>query len=145
MAASTVLDELCAYLVAFTPTLSLKVAPTAGFNLFAGRMFDLPDAAVALIETPGAPPEYDLGKLIQIEHPRVQFLVRGIPDDYAGPRLWAEQIKAALDEIRNSSQSGVRYLNIDILQPPFQLKRDEKERVVICFNVAPWKAPSPTS
>lgn len=145
MAASTVLDELCTYLVTYTPTLGLQIPPTAGFNLFAGRIFDTPDAAVALIETGGEAPQYDLGKPIQVEMPRVQFLVRGIPDDYFGPRIMAGRIIEALDAIRNLVLSSVYYLNIDILQAPFQLDRDAKERVTIAFNTSIWKAPSPTA
>lgn len=143
MAASTPLDEISTFLAA--ASLGLALPPTAPANLFAGRMFDTPDVAVALLEYSGEAPGYFLGHPMDLEMPRMQVLVRGVPDDYYGPRLMANKIVNALDTIQGTTLSGVRYLNIDILQPPFELERDEKERVLIAVNISIWKAPSPTA
>lgn len=122
------IDELATYLQS-------KGLGTIGTDIFEGRLMDTPDAQIALIDYAGRPSEltHDIAG-IAYERPRVQVLARSSPDDYAGARTKANGAYKVL-EFANQTLSGVRYLQVTALHPPFLLDRDHQERCVFAFNI----------
>ncbi len=107
---------------------------TVGTQLFLGRMPDAPNSCLAMYVTPG---------LISIkafrsspgsvaEQPRIQVLSRS--KTYAGAMSASLLVYSALDGLGNTDMSGVTYLYIEALQPPFQLDLAEDKRVHIAQN-----------
>jgi hypothetical protein len=78
------------------------------------------------------------------EYPRVQFLIRGEPDDYVTPRVKAQDTMRAVSRVMVTTLTGVAYYTSTILQSPFPLRRDELRRWVFCFNAEFFKAVSTT-
>lgn len=118
---------------------------TAATDLFYGPMKEAyPDAVVLVQEYGGLTDEPNLsdptptaapaGKSIRLEFPRIQILCRGARNDYNTPRAKAEAARVALTKVLNQTLSGVRYLAIEPIQPPFPLSADENERERIVFN-----------
>lgn len=119
---------------------------TSGSTLFGGALPPTPDACVAVKEYPGGPPIYFFGEAKPgIEQPRIQILARGAARDYSGPRLLIEQIYQSLAARGAFVQGTARYLDLEPLQPPYELGRDENERWVFGFNLRIWKGLSSTS
>jgi hypothetical protein len=131
------LDEIGTYLQA-------QGVGTVGTDLFQGLMPDDVDAVVSIYETPGASPIYvhDDVTGIKLEQPRLAVWARGVREDYAAPRQKAEDVVTALAAVRNQTLSGTRYLRVRVTQPPFLLRRDDNDRVVIAANFEAVKVPS---
>lgn len=106
---------------------------TMATNLFGNDMPDSPDVLATLYETPGAPGIETLGAASKaaIAVPRVQVQTRGTHDQ---ARALAREIHDQLVLLTNQQVNSVYYLRVQPLQEPFFLRRDEKERVVFCFN-----------
>lgn len=126
-----VLDDLGTYL-------QTQGLGTLGTTLFRGGIpLDVPevvmqDALVALVETPGLPPNYVHSTLgPDWEQPVVQTLVRGGPYGYAAARTVAQNVFLALGRIANQSLSGTWYLWVLPLQSPFLLRTDESARPIL--------------
>jgi hypothetical protein len=116
---------------------------TLATDIFLGLMPASPDACGVVHEYPGEAPELGFGvDGLQWEHPRLQVVFRGAAGDYAGPRAKAETAFVGLAKVQDKLLSGTRYLLVEPLQSPFLLKRDDRERVHIAFNVSVWKEPS---
>jgi Bacteriophage minor capsid protein len=91
-----------------------------------------PDEIVALVETPGFPPEYvHVPGGPQREHPVIQLLVRGKANDYAAPRLRAQDIYLTLGAISNQTLSGTFYLSCLPLGSIAPLKEDDFGRPIL--------------
>lgn len=100
-----------------------------------------PDAVVALVETPGLPPEYVHSITgIAMEQPVIQVIVRGPPWDYPTARSKAESAFVALGAITNQALSSVLYLWVLPLQSPWWLRTDDLDRPHIVFQVRCAKA-----
>jgi hypothetical protein len=91
-----------------------------------------PDEIVALVETPGFPPEYVHAPAgPSREHPVIQLLVRGKPNDYEAPRLRAQDISLTLGAISNQTLSGTFYLSCLPLGSVAPLKEDDFGRPIL--------------
>jgi hypothetical protein len=130
----TTLDELGSFI-------ANAAGLTVGEDCFKGTMPATPDVCAAIAEYGGLSPRYVFGTSgIADDMPRVQVLVRGTVDDYAGPRALAETIYRALSNVANQTLSGTRYLAVTPLQPPYSLLQDDLDRYVVGFNCQIEKA-----
>lgn len=114
-----------------------------GGNLYLNYLPDLSTGTiVSITEYPGGPPERTFGTGIQWEDARFQVIVRGLPDESAGPRLLADQIMMRLsntgDGTLEGASSGFRYMNIEALQSPFPIGQDNQGRLRFANNYAAW-------
>lgn len=139
----SLLGDVGAYLIAST-SLGLSYGSTGSLWL-GGFAEQSPDVAVALIEYPGREPLRAMNAAAKgapvAERPRIQVLVReSATNSYSTGRDRAEAIYQYLDMTGEfNSTSGVRFLNIVALQPPFKLEQDDSTRTVWAFNVEAWK------
>lgn len=134
------LPELSAYL-------ATQSIGTQNVTLFENFQPSSPNTCVTICEYGGrtAPDMRVFGAAeIVREYPRVQFLIRGEPDDYVTPRVKAQDTMRAVSRIMMTTLTGVVYYTSTILQPPFVLKKDELRRYVLCFNAEFFKAVSTT-
>lgn len=127
-----ILEDLAAHLEG----LSLASRPSQGGagDLFLSRLPETPDAAVALYQTAGGPPEYAqeiAGPTV--ERPHVQVVVRAVAYSAAASR--ARAIFDALAAVLNATLGSTRVLKLTPLQSPFLLRRDEKDRPHVAFNL----------
>ena len=79
---------------------------------------------------------------IYLEHPLLQVVARGNPDDYAAPRAQVELAFQALPKVQADSLSGTEYHLIVPRQTPFLMYVDEKRRPVVGFTADVTKRPS---
>lgn len=131
-----ILDELVAYIDAQVAAL------TTGTNLFAARMPDSPDTAVAVAATPGAPPIQTFGRTLAMTRPRVQITCRGsvAQGGYSAAHTNATTIWNLFKAfVSGTALSGVIYQSISPLQDPFLLMRDALDRPIIAFNLEIYK------
>lgn len=112
---------------------------TVGTSIFYGSLpMEAPDNAIALVEYGGAAPQWSFNQ-IEWEQPRVQVLVRSV-SGYVSARAWAHAAWEALAVVKNQAIGGVWYQQVAMLQSPFVLTLDERERqVTFVFNVEVWK------
>lgn len=138
MAASLTLQEVRTFLLA------------AGIGLTAaavklGVMPDKPDVMTTLLEYPGPQDDAGFGSAgSRYEHPRMQIVVRGAPDDYQAARLQAEKIRQALAGVQGQTLSGTLYLMVKPLTSPFPMGEDVNKRPRIACNYQVDKELSPT-
>jgi hypothetical protein len=95
----------------------------------------LADKAVAIIETPGGPPE----AATEVDEPHFQILVRGTSINsastaYQDAKDKAQDVKAALHAITPGTYSGRHYAGIWAQQDPFLFEYDDNQRPVIVTN-----------
>jgi hypothetical protein len=99
---------------------------------------DEPDVLLALLPYQGENGKFELGSGLPIdERPRFQLLVRDVDET-----LCEAKIKLAHDtlHIRHGVIPGASYIfRVKALQPPFFLKRDEKNRALWVCNFRGWK------
>lgn len=139
-------EELCLHLDA------QSTAITVGTNLFAN---DLPPlstrACLAVIETPGGPPEYHFGNddLPSWERLHVQLTARTtapasgatIPNPVAAKRLLRRGY-TILSKIANETVQGSTYLRAEPLQAPFLARTEPDGRQVYAANFEVTRVPS---
>lgn len=94
------------------------------------------NSLIALLETPGLPPErvHD-GPGSSVDQPVIQVLVRGEPHGYEAARALSEDLYRTLDGLTNVTLQGTAYLWLLAMQPPFLLRWDEMARPVFVFQV----------
>lgn len=134
-----ILDEIAAYL-------SVNAVGTVGTDIFKSLMPEDPDFAIGIFEYAGRPSDKSFGTTIQIENARFQVLVRSDRESttagaYSAARSKARDVHLLLDGKGALALSGVDYLFIEALHPPFFLQRDENERVLIACNYEARKRP----
>lgn len=96
--------------------------------------------SVALVLVPGREGERHIGETeYALERPHVQVQVRA--DDPARSEQLAGLAYVALSKVRNQILGATWYMDINALQPPFQLREDAQGRMVFAFNVEVQKAP----
>lgn len=106
---------------------------TIGTDLFKGRMPETPVACVSLQTYPGRAPQYvEEQSTPGYERPAFQVMVRN--SDHATAETKARAAFDALTLIRNVTVGGTRFLAIRPYQSPFELSRDENDRVLYAFN-----------
>jgi hypothetical protein len=126
---ANVLDDLAT-------RIATAISGTVGTNIFKTKMPVLPDAAVALYETGGLPPEKRFGSAgIEWERPSVKIDVRGAPGDYETARTTIQTVFENIAEIETEDLSGTRYYLSDPQQQPFMISVDKQKRPTIGFNV----------
>jgi len=132
-----------------TPVLEIEAfLKDAGFgtpkeNLFHNQLPDGPSVCTAVFATGGLAPEAELGSTeILEESPSFQLRFRGEPYDADGPMVRALAAYTALAAVQAQELSGTFYHWIVPQQPPSELERDGKGRVVVAFNVLCEKEPS---
>lgn len=139
-----VMDDIALYM---QDTLGLgTIAATANppIAISKGFMPSGPDQQIALIETAGEPPVDTLGTVagrINIERPAIQFVCRGVPNNFAQPRQTAEDIFQALHGTPLTTINGTRYLAMEALSSPTPLGQDENGRWQVGVNFLFWKEP----
>lgn len=130
------LDEIGAYL-------ATKGVGIVGTDLFLGNMPAEPDVCGAVYEYGGERAELGFGdEGVKFENPTLQVVFRGAPRDYQGPRAKAQTAFLELAKVQATILSGTRYLLVKPKQSPFEMKRDEAERVYIACNFDARKEPS---
>ncbi len=120
-----------------TAELSAKLTAaslTTGYEVLRGKMPSSPDKVIALFESGGAGVQQFMCEIGAIEEPTLQIRVRGIADDYDGPRLTIERIFQALLGYGAFSTATARYLSFTPLQSPFLFRRDDSKRVELAVN-----------
>lgn len=120
---------------------------TKDVDLFAGELPDgnaVADLATQMIEYGGPESENRFGAAgVWRERPRVQFMTRSAPRDYAGGRSRLETIKAYISALNVPMQlGGVQYYVIKMLTPVWWMRRDEKWRNYFVLNVEFYKDPA---
>ncbi len=93
------------------------------------------DKVVAIIETPGFPP--DAGT--DLDRPGFQVRVRGDPistttTSYAEARQKIEDVKTTLHALASTSYSGRHYPGVWAEQEPFLLRYDQNDRPELAIN-----------
>jgi len=139
-------DDVAAFLVAQSTAFTL-LSGTAG-NL--GKMIMLDNAHVAdtfasIYETGGGGSEYAYSTstgsaAVVFERPSFQVLSRSTV--YATARTQAQTAYTLLDGIADRNlptATGIRYLQITAVQPPFFVNRDENDRFVVSVNFDTWR------
>lgn len=130
-----ILDDLGLYL-------QTQGLGTLGTTLFKGSVpLDTPEVSIvnsliALLETPGLPPErvHD-GPSASVDQPVIQVLVRGEPHGYEAARALSEDLYRTLDGLANITLQGTAYLWLLAMQPPFPLPWDALGRPVFVFHL----------
>lgn len=111
---------------------------TAGTDLFFGQMPLRPVDCIALLEYGGSTPTWSFNQM-EWEQPRVQVLVR-TSQGYTAGRAKAHTAWSALSAVRNQRINSIQYQNVEVLQSPFPLARDEESSdITFVFNVEVWK------
>jgi len=102
------------------------------------------DAAVCIREAGGTGDELGFGVAgIQFEHPVVHVEVRGVAEDYAGPRSELEKIYQGFPKIQAQTLNSTGYYHTVIpRQSPFLAHIDEKRRPVLAVVFDVTKKPS---
>lgn len=102
---------------------------TLGVNVFVGQLKDTPDVALMVSEYGGASSNHGFGNPgLREEFSGVQILVRGLPNDYAGPRARIETAYRKMAEIQATTLSGTYYRIARPVSPPLLLERDANMR-----------------
>lgn len=122
--------------------LAAQSVGTVGTNIFLGQMPDTPDTCIAIMVYPGRSPILTLGHGVQAERPRFQILSRSSTFTTA-----QNNIHKAFNALHfgQLTISSVRYLSCDAVQSPFELRRDENQRIVWACNFEACKELSATS
>jgi hypothetical protein len=116
---------------------------TQTVDIFVGRLEAEPDVQIAVATYGGLAPEFGFGTAgVKYETPAVQIRVRGVEQDLLGPMARAKTAHDELAKVEATALSGVFYHWIHPQQPPFELERDQKGRVIVAFNCLCEKEPS---
>jgi len=137
---ATLLDAIGQYLPTQTASFPAKEQLTLGVNLFLGRLpAEAPNQVVLIQQYLGAPPSFTMGNAVSaIEHPRIQVLVRGNPEDYPGAFDLCEKLRQILGGITQEKNiDGVDILRIEPTGTPNLLNYDEvnRPRFIVNFRV----------
>jgi hypothetical protein len=111
-------------------------------SLFVNKLPPSPDVCGAVFDSGGSAPDGGFGVTgIQYENPTVAVWFRGAPNDTEGPRVKSRTAYKELAKVQASAVSGVQYLTLVPIQPPFILPNEVStdQRTVWCFNCAAQK------
>ena len=128
---STLIDALGAYLQTKTATLPASQQLVLGKNLFLGRLpAEAPNASVLIQQYEGQPPTFSMGTAVSVlEHPRIQILVRGEPEDYPDAYNLCYVVRNILGAVTTRvTLSGVNVLRIEPMGVPNYMAFDEVNR-----------------
>lgn len=131
---------LCEDVADYIATLGQGVRSGSGINTFAYRLPADPAGAAAVLPYSGGASYRTFSKVAAFEVARFQVIVRGATQsDDSGAWARAYAIYRGLDQIVDQTLNGVKYIQIEALQPPFALNRDDNERIQIVCNYEAWK------
>lgn len=134
-----ILTEVATYLAANS---TLAVGGVTGTLQITQMTDDMANTVVALYETGGSATvkafSTGAGAARVYEQPGLQALSRST--SYATARASAGIVYDLLDGISNTTMTGVTYLSVDAVQPPFAIGRDDNERHLISVNFQVKKA-----
>jgi len=105
---------------------------TVGVNIFAERLPENPDRAIAVIRYSGRAPVMILSGNIVIEQPSVQVLVRTASFTESESLIY--QIRDLITGLHNTNLNNLHILGIVPLGSPAVLERDTKNRVIMFCN-----------
>jgi len=128
---ATLIDALGQYLQTQTASLSSSQQLFLGKNLFLGRFpAEAPNTAVLIQQYEGQPPTFTMGTAVSaLEHPRIQILVRGEPEDYPDAYNLSYVIRNILGAITyRVTIDGVNILRIEPMGVPNYMAFDEVNR-----------------
>jgi len=128
---ATLIDALGQYLQTQTASLSSSQQLFLGKNLFLGRLpAEAPNTAVLIQQYEGQPPTFTMGTAVSaLEHPRIQILVRGEPEDYPDAYNLSYVIRNILGAITyRVTIDGVNILRIEPMGVPNYMAFDEVNR-----------------
>jgi hypothetical protein len=113
---------------------------TLGTDLFIGQVPNTPATMIALLQTGGEPPgrTHDTKGGVAYEHPTLAVWSRDTTP--AAALTTAYSVRNTLEEIRNVSLNGSRYVAVEAMQEPFILRLDGSENVIAAFNIRATKA-----
>lgn len=115
--------------------LTTQGAATQGTDLFLGILPSTPDECTSLLLEAGGPVVRAMsagGASALAERPHVQVLGRSVTPD--GARKRVQDAWRALDWLGPVTLNGVMYLNVEALQSPFYVGRDEAGRFIYAAN-----------
>ena len=112
---------------------------TLATDIFLARMPADPDACVTLYENSGVGPDHTFGAGVKaIDHQRVRVYCRAARNDYPAARTKAENVRAVLGAIRNTTLSGVSILCVLSTSELYPLQRDDDDRVLVGCDFTVW-------
>lgn len=127
-----ILDALGTYLQA-------QAQGTLATDIFLARMPQTPDACVTLYENAGIGPDHTFGASVKaIDHQRIKVYCRAARNDYPAARLKAEQVRAVLGAIRNTTLSGISILCVLSTSELYPLQRDDDDRALVGCDFTVW-------
>lgn len=106
-------------------------------TIYTGYLPETPDAALAVYETGGRPPDVAMGNVagvVSMEWPSVQVVSRNVTDEYATARLLAHNVFKLLQGLPTRTINGTAYQWGMARQSPFLMGRDEAGRVLVACN-----------
>ncbi len=129
-----ILDAVATYLVTNT---TLTVGGTSGTLAKAVMSDSQPDTIAVLYEQGGGPSEYSFSTstgtvAVVYEQPNLQCLSRSV--SYQTARTAAQTVYTALNGLGDTTMSGVRFLSVEAIQPPFSVGRDKQDRYLVSVN-----------
>jgi len=115
-------------------------------DLFKGSLANIPDGPgpiTSIMETGGTQPEgtHTAAPLPAYVRPSGQIIVRAEDYDVAMARAW--ELFLLIAAVRNRMVNGTWWREVRMVQDPFDLLADEKERARIAFNFNAVKRLSP--
>jgi hypothetical protein len=134
---TTLLDALGTYLPTQTAGLANAQKLVLGVNLFLSRLpAEAPDACVVIQQYEGQDPTFTMGPAVsELEHPRIQVMVRGVREDYPGAYDLSIVIRNILGAVvGTTSLSGISVLRIEPLGLPNPMGPDQVERPRFTIN-----------
>lgn len=105
----------------------------SGYTVYRDVLPDTPDKAIALYETGGSGASIAFGGDV-VEHPTIQIVVRGAPDDRQTPLQAIQKIYQGILAWGAFVQGTTRYVDVTPIQAPYLFDRDDAKRVKFAFN-----------
>lgn len=132
-------QDVVAYLVA-------NSSLVAGTDLFVGDLVPAPNDVTVLFEYGGQGPMQVMGgsSAAAVIKPSMQVLGRAggtATAAYTNARARVRLVYNLLTAITDQTLSGSHYFRAEPIQEPFQLHRDENDRIVFACNFSIWRVP----
>jgi Bacteriophage minor capsid protein len=107
----------------------------AGYVCKTASMGSTPDLLIVVYEYGGNPPEFGFGTPgLKYAHPGLNVKVRGVADDYAGPRAVAQLVWLDLPKVQVTTLGGTA---VQLIKPTGSVtlfERDGNKRCVFNMN-----------
>jgi hypothetical protein len=108
---------------------------TQGTNIFLAVMPESPDTLITIYENSGNRPSFTMGAAPwAIDRPLIQVICRGARGDYPAARNRAEQIRALLGAVTDTTLSSVPVMRIESQGSIVPMGEDENLRPMVSIN-----------